>query len=585
MALDAMALTRLNVNIALVGEVKELMEAALLKGLTGGHKLWMFLENFAVADILRYTKDSPTFKAAFQGSIVLSTSSADSRYSFRLPWVYLRGLYPEFLSSISGLNLTVAESVVNSTLTDAAALAYDAVVAIALGTCLQYQDNVSTLSDQSFKRQLSGTIGSRVNFLGLSGRVAFDKYGSREPSDHAIQLKSYRFWTEGQDVRLNISCGGVYNVSGSRWHFFQTSYPTGNDSPPRYVDEVVPYNHYRQLWELVLVRFLAGAIFVSSGLLFFWLWACRSRSVVRATQPHLLAVMLCGIVIATNTVFPLSRDEGQGYTTEELTQSCNQVIWLVSSGITLTSAAMLCKLYRVIRIFNAFKPMVVSVKRMLALILLVLCFDLALVAGYELLSPSHWVRETVSTDEYGQVTESVGSCKPTSVVMETTVDLVWAIVAFHCAIYAVAVYFCYLARGISSDFQDSQWVMTSIFSQLQLLLLGVPVYFAVQGEPVVTFVVQTLIILLFNVILLVCMFAPKVLRTHAGPTEVSLSRTSKKTSIYPEQSIRNSIPSQDMHSSVFTTPSQQKDAGNKRTGNGVAVLEPTKENRHEEGEH
>lgn len=583
-ALSGMALSKLNVNIALVGEVGRLLQVAKQFGLTGAQKLWIFLEEFLKEDLKRYAEESEDFQSLFHGSIVFSPMSVDSVLHNDV-WPYLADSIEEFQNNFGIQNATIASSVVNATLVTSAALAYDAVISMALGTCQLFAENTTSFLQSDFKLQLADTIRTRVRFQGLSGSIGFNSVGSRNAAGMAVKLSSYSFWVSAGEVILNITCGGLYNVTVGAWEYESITYPGGSSSPPRFTDAVVPYSHYTKLWELILMRTLAGVIFIGCALLLLWLYMCRKRSVVKATQPQLLMVMLFGIVISTNTVFPLSHDEGQGYTAEQLTASCNQVIWLLSSGVTLSSTAMICKLYRVIRIFNSFKPIMISVKKMLLAVFVLLLIDLGLVTAYEVLTPSHWVRETVLVDEYGQVTESKGSCKTVTHVLDVKVDLLWAIVAFHSVTYAVALYCCYLARNISSDFQDSQWVMTSIFSQLQLIALGVPVYFAVQGEPEVTFVLESLIILLFNIILIACMFLPKVIRTHAGPTEVSITASaSKRTSVQtPAQSLKASAYSHDSPSSALQTGGQTKDSIQKRKSTAkVAPLEPTKEAGHEE---
>lgn len=120
------------------------------------------------------------------------------------------------------------------------------------------------------------------------------------------------------------------------------------------------------------------------------------------------------------------------------------------------------------------------------------------------LSPNQWEREILSEDEFGQPTESRGFCTSDHGVYFFSL---LAVVDLGALLYAV--YEAYLARHLSTEFAESEYIAKALVLIMAVSFLGIPITVIVDDEPSANFFVITAIIFASCMSLLLFIFIPK----------------------------------------------------------------------------
>merc|ERR1711988_64801 len=140
--------------------------------------------------------------------------------------------------------------------------------------------------------------------------------------------------------------------------------------------------------------------------------------------------------------------------------------------------------------------------------------EIAICAIWTIEDPLTFEREILSTDQYDHPTESVAKCSS---------DHPWAymslIIVIHLVSLLYAYYLCYQSRNIPTEFQEGKWINMAMVSNLQILVLGVPVMIMVADSPDVSFFMRAGIIFLNDTGVLLLMFLPKIYAVHYGTDE------------------------------------------------------------------
>ena len=81
-------------------------------------------------------------------------------------------------------------------------------------------------------------------------------------------------------------------------------------------------------------------------------------------------------------------------------------------------------------------------------------------------------------------------------------------------------------RNISTEFQEGKWINMAMVSNLQILVLGIPVLYMVNDQPEVSYVLRCGIIFLNDVGVLMVIFLPKMYTVYFGSDYDPTSTTS-----------------------------------------------------------
>ena len=128
------------------------------------------------------------------------------------------------------------------------------------------------------------------------------------------------------------------------------------------------------------------------------------------------------------------------------------------------------------------------------------------------------------------MTEEFGACE-----FSGTWTVIIPLFLLHGFEYFAAIYLACRTQDIPSDLQDSKWLTLVFFVQAQILLLGVPILFAINDEDSdVRFLVLSSIISLASFSTIVLLIAPKAYRMRHGPKRVQF--TTEKTDSFKQPS-------------------------------------------------
>lgn len=251
-----------------------------------------------------------------------------------------------------------------------------------------------------------------------------------------------------------------------------------------------------------------------------WTWHFRKNSVVRASQPIFLEMIAAGVLIMCLSIFPMSVDDGnflQAGDTRLGTVACMSQVWLLSIGFTTIFAALFSKTWRINKIFHSrkrFQKMVVATRDVLAPFAVLLTLNVIVLGAFTILSPLSFIRKDhAGMDAWNRVISSYGTCDSrryswpylTVLVLINTSALLFALLQ------------AYQARSIQSEFAESHYIAIVMSSLLQIVVIGVPLLFLVQTQPVALYVLKVAIVFLVSVVVLFCIFVPKMWHVHGKP--------------------------------------------------------------------
>jgi len=208
---------------------------------------------------------------------------------------------------------------------------------------------------------------------------------------------------------------------------------------------------------------------------------------------------------------------------------CQMVPFLYGVGFAVTFSSLFAKIVRVLRIFGlsgssrTLQKAKVQVKDMAMYQISGIFVEAVICIAWAIVDPLHWKRETVcvqwddkgeeclilQVDEYGHPRESAGRCTSKNPWMFLS-----PILALHFAMLLYAVVLCYKTRNISTEFQEGKWINMAMVSNLQILVLGIPVLYMVNDQPEVSYVLRCGIIFLNDVGVLCVIFLPKIVSVH-----------------------------------------------------------------------
>ena len=195
----------------------------------------------------------------------------------------------------------------------------------------------------------------------------------------------------------------------------------------------------------------------------------------------------------------------------------------------LIFAPLFAKLYRVNTIFNSAKLTSIQIKgSMLFQVIVGLALvDVVILLIWNTVDPQRYKREVSTTDVAGYNIESVGLCK-------SDMDSVFIclIAAFHLALLMWGVRLAYNGRKLETRYHEGKYVSVAMFSNLQVLCLGVPLMIIVSDNPTSNFFIRSGIIF-FNDLTVQCfVFVPKIMALHFpgdDPANNSSTRTNGAT--------------------------------------------------------
>ena len=392
----------------------------------------------------------------------------------------------------------------------AAAQVYDMVIALGLAAC-----SVPTLTGTSSSSSSSSTppdgaslyeAWTKTRFVGTTGTIEFDaKTGSRR-SESALFSMANLVRREMNDTHFELSVEYPYLYNGG-WHRKKDLvFSTGRTvAPPILPPLHVDYNYIGWGWRSGgwVLAFIA---ITSSLIAAVYTWCKRNTYAVRASQPIFLLLICVGTVLMACAIFPLSMDD-------EIAQddwvdiSCMMMPILLCMGWCVSFAAVYSKTRRVNLVFYQprFQRITVKAQDVITPMVLLLTAN-ALIFGLWLgLDPLHWERRTTASDKFNRPQSSHGTCiSDHSWAFETPLLIV------NVGAMIMAVRQLYVARKVSTDFSESDWIARALHSILIGSFLGIPLIVIASDDATAYYFVYSIVIFVVCMSLIGFIFVPKM---------------------------------------------------------------------------
>jgi hypothetical protein len=237
----------------------------------------------------------------------------------------------------------------------------------------------------------------------------------------------------------------------------------------------------------------------------FWSYKNRLSPVVKASQPLFLVLICLGVFILSSSIFPMAIDDG--FASEEACdKACMAIPWLISMGWSILFAALYAKLRRVnLVVWNAlaFRSIKVSEKDVMLPFAVLFTCNLILMTVWTLIDPLIWMRIQTSS------TESYGACR-----VEDKGSSAWKVIVSIVAVLNGAALIganveAYKSRNVDTEYGESNYIGLIMGSYLQVVAVGLPLFFLVNDNPTARFFLFSSMVFLMSISVLLLLFIPK----------------------------------------------------------------------------
>eukprot|EP00804_Cyclotella_cryptica_P011025 CCRYP_017488-RA/>CCRYP_017488-RA protein AED:0.30 eAED:0.30 QI:710/1/0.9/1/0.44/0.3/10/542/659 len=288
-----------------------------------------------------------------------------------------------------------------------------------------------------------------------------------------------------------------------------------------------------------------------------WTYCYRSDRVVKASQPFFLMIICMGCFVMSSSIIPLSIDdsiaseEGASmvriWSFQILTdmarayftlssrdtvgchslqlKACMAFPWLLSIGFTMTFSALFSKIWRLNRVYHnasQLRRVKVSQKEVMMPFVILMTANFGLLLAWTLIDPRVWHR--TEPDDYHN---SEGYCAASGEAKYIFVALIGAV---NLLALILANMQAFRARRITTEFSESSYVMMTMVSLLQALLISIPLLVLVQDNEIVFYFVMFVLIFTVTTATLGLMFGPKIVLVRQRALEAAQSRDRNETS-------------------------------------------------------
>lgn len=236
----------------------------------------------------------------------------------------------------------------------------------------------------------------------------------------------------------------------------------------------------------------------------------RRKMVILQAQPPFLQMLIFGTIMMSMSILTLSFDESYGFSDSALDACCLATPWLLSLGYNTIYLALFSKLWRLNRVMQ-FQRVKIQARQAVGPFIAVMLATVAVLVAWTIVAPWQWNREVI--DEVTM--ESYGKCQSENslpffiplICLVLLSTLACGLMSFKC-------------RDIDESYSDSNYIFYTIFVQIQVLLVGIPVLGILNDSSAdATFLGRSLLIFVMAMTTLMLMILPKVLAVFRGDTD------------------------------------------------------------------
>jgi ABC-type glycerol-3-phosphate transport system substrate-binding protein len=258
-----------------------------------------------------------------------------------------------------------------------------------------------------------------------------------------------------------------------------------------------------------------------------WTYVKRTTPVVKASQPFFLILLCVGAFTFSMSIFPMIIDD-ESSSQEACNRACMSLPWFLCLGWSVLFSALYAKLRRInLVVSNAkrFRFVRISEKDMMASISILFTLNLVLIILWNTLDPIIWARSQISP------TKSIGYC-----TVADRDNITWKIIVvllgiLNGGVLIVANVEAYKARKIDTEYGESVYIGLIMLFFLQIVLVGVPLYFIVSGNVVANFFLSSSMVSIMSMSVLLLMFIPKFVIYRKRLREGNNGKRNRKSSV------------------------------------------------------
>jgi len=241
-----------------------------------------------------------------------------------------------------------------------------------------------------------------------------------------------------------------------------------------------------------------------------WTYIHRSSPVIRASQPFFLILLCVGVFTFSASIIPMIIDD-EHFSDEACNKACMSLPWLICLGWSILFSALYAKLRRINLVIGnarAFRAVRISEKDMMVSFSILFTSNLVLIMLWNILDPMVWKRRQISP------TESIGFC-----TLADTSTITWKIIfgilgILNGGVLIVANVEAYKARKIDTEYGESVYIGLIMLFFLQIVLVGVPLFFIVQSNSTARFFLTSSMVFIMSMSVLLLIFIPKYIRNR-----------------------------------------------------------------------
>ena len=351
---------------------------------------------------------------------------------------------------------------------------YDTVVTLALSAC----EVISTGGNLTGPDHFATAMKS--HFVGTSGQIALDPAtGTRNATSALFTLTNFvEAGTHNSgDEFTNLKAVVAEVFQDGAWTMLEPY--TFNDGttnilpglPPGKLDE----NHIAPAARLLIL--ILGVLSLGLSVSFAaWTIMHKKNRVVRASQPIFLYIICLGTFLMGGAVLLLGMDDGI-ISSSACQVSCIVFPWLLCIGFALTTSALFTKTHRINLIVNQrhFRRVSVSALDVMKPMFCLVGLNTLVLILWHVLETPEWTREETEYDAFGRLTESLASCTYPG-GLPYMISL--AIINMGAILYAC--YEAYIAREISTEYAESEYIVKSMVVTIVFCFIGIPVAILTQ---------------------------------------------------------------------------------------------------------
>ena len=385
---------------------------------------------------------------------------------------------------------------------------YDAIVGLGMAAC----EKAKMSGEETFsgKDHLSTFVGN--TFRGASGDVEI-------VGQTRTALSSYFVMAAMTKNPINETHS---NFKGSPIPFYYDTDPnqlkwktfggkpfvySGNttDPPQELPDSSEDMNHIQPAFRIIGTVLAAIGIFLAVGCAAATM-KLRDNKVIKASQPEFLFLICVGCLLMVSTIIPLSIDDSVA-SEKGCSTACMAAPFLFFIGFTIAFSALFAKTNRINQLFDSaitFQRVQIESKDVVLPLVVLLTCNIVLLSVWAAVAPLEWSRTTLSEDQYGRPSSSIGRC---------TSDKVWAflgpIIAINGLALIIALFEAYRARKIDTRYSEAKYIALAVLSIFQVTFIGIPLMFITRDDTTAYFFVSICIVFVTSMSTLLLIFAPK----------------------------------------------------------------------------